>query len=58
MFLFAFMIYPSIRAIYTPEYGTTIPVWIERLCGYNAKGSWPPVLSYAIEYFLTHPPNG
>jgi hypothetical protein len=54
VFLSAFMIYLSIRATYAPEYGTTIPVWIERLCGYNAKGSWPPVLSYAIEYFQTH----
>src|SRR5579859_4174362 len=53
-FLSAFLVYVSIRATYTPEYGTTIPLWIERLSNYTAKGSWPPVLAYAIEYFQTH----
>jgi hypothetical protein len=53
-FLSAFLVYVSIRATYAPEYGTTIPIWIERLCGYTVKGSWPPVLAYAIEYFQTH----
>src|SRR5579859_2350397 len=53
-FLSAFLVYVSIRATYAPEYGTTIPLWIERLSNYTAKGSWPPVLTYAIEYFQTH----
>src|SRR5579859_1458451 len=53
-FLSAFLVYVSIRATYAPEYGTTIPLWIERLSNYTAKGSWPPVLAYAIEYFQTH----
>lgn len=50
-FLSAFMIYISIRATFGPEYGSTMSIWVERIIGYNAKGSWPSVL---INFFQRH----
>jgi len=50
-FLSAFMIYISIRATFAPEYGSTMTLWVERIMGYTAKGSWPPVLAYVIDFF-------
>ena len=53
-FLSAFMIYISIRATFAPEYGSTMSIWVERIISYNAKGSWPPVLAYIIDFFQRH----
>jgi hypothetical protein len=50
-FLSAFMVYISIRATFAPEYGSTMTLWVERIMGYTAKGSWPPVLAYVIDFF-------
>jgi hypothetical protein len=53
-FLSAFMIYISIRATFAPEYGSTMSIWVERIISYNAKGPWPPVLAYIIDFFQRH----
>ena len=51
----AWLFYVSIRISYTPERGSGLTHWTERLVYYSQNGfQWSVVLNYAIAYFQKH----
>jgi hypothetical protein len=54
IFLRAWMVYASIRSFFSPEKGSALASWTERLLHHHSNFSWPVILSYAVAYFEKH----